>query len=274
VMSMMNTDPDVLSTTGMHLLAGRNFRTGITSDTSTTFLINETAVRRMGWTPEQALGKKFRVWNYNGTIIGVVKDFHFRPLTETINPILFYYAPKESYSWLIVKTKPNKTPEAIATLTQFYKKYEASTAMQYEFVDQGLANQYRSEQKTGQIVLYFSVLAIIVSGLGLFGLSIYTIGQRIKEIGIRKVLGASVSSIVTLLSKDFLKLILIAILIASPVAWYAMHWWLQDFAYKINVGWWIFLVSGGLVIILALLTVSFQSIRAALMNPVKSLRSE
>jgi putative ABC transport system permease protein len=146
--------------------------------------------------------------------------------------------------------------------------------MQYEFVDQGLENQYRNEQKTGQIVLYFSILAIIVSCLGLFGLSIYTIGQRIKEISIRKVLGASVSSIVALLSKDFLKLVLIAILIASPIAWYTMHRWLEDFAYKINIGWWIFLFSGSLVIIIALLTISFQSIRAALMNPVKSLRTE
>jgi putative ABC transport system permease protein len=228
----------------------------------------------MGWTPEQALGKRFSLWQYKGTIIGVLKDFHFRPMTETIDPILFYYAPKDSYSWLLVKTKPNQTPEAIATLGQLYKKYEARTAMQYEFVDQGLANQYRSEQKTGQIVLYFSILAIVVSCLGLFGLSIYTIGQRIKEIGIRKVLGASAGSIVALLSKDFLKLVLIAILIASPIAWYAMHRWLEDFAYKINVGWWVFLLSGSVVIIIALLTISFQSMRAALMNPVKSLRTE
>lgn len=274
VMSMMNIDPDFIPTTGMQLLAGRNYRTGITTDTNTTFLVNETAVRRMGWTPEQALGKQFRLWNYKGTIIGVVKDFHFRPLTETIDPILFYYAPKDLMSGLLVKTKPNQTPEAIASLGQFYKKYEPRTAMQYEFVDQGLENQYRNEQKTGQIVLYFSILAIVVSCLGLFGLSIYTIGQRIKEIGIRKVLGASVSSIVALLSKDFLKLVLIAILIASPIAWYAMHWWLEDFAYKIYIGWWIFLFSGSLVIIIALLTISFQSMRAALMNPVKSLRTE
>jgi putative ABC transport system permease protein len=274
VMSMMNIDPDFISASGMQLMAGRNFRAGITSDTNSTFLVNETAVRRMGWTPEQALGKKFSLWNYKGTIIGVVKDFHFRPLTETIDPILFYYVPKESYAWLLVKTKPNQTPQAIATLGQLYKKYEPRTAMQYEFVDEGLANQYRSEQKTGKIVLYFSILAIVVSCLGLFGLSIYTIGQRIKEIGIRKVLGASVGGIVALLSKDFLKLVFIAILIASPIAWYAMHRWLEDFAYKINVGWWVFLLSGSVVIIIALLTISFQSMRAALMNPVKSLRTE
>jgi ABC-type antimicrobial peptide transport system permease subunit len=273
-MSMMNIDPDFISTTGMQLMAGRNFRPGITTDTATTFLVNETAVRRMGWTPEQALGKRFRLWNFKGTIIGVVKDFHFRPLTETIDPMLFYYEPKDAYSWLLVKTKPNQTPEALAILGQLFKKYENRTAMQYEFVDQGLENQYRNEQKTGQIVLYFSILAIVVSCLGLFGLSIYTIGQRIKEIGIRKVLGASVSSIVALLSKDFLKLVLIAILIATPIAWYAMHRWLEDFAYKIDIGWWVFLISGSLVIIIALLTISFQSMRAALMNPVKSLRTE
>jgi putative ABC transport system permease protein len=273
-MSMINVDPDFISATGMHLIAGKNFRPDATPDTSTNFLVNETAIRRMGWTPEQALGKMFRLWQYKGTIIGVVKDFHFRPLTATIDPMLFYYAPKESYSWLLVKTKPDRAREAIATLEQLYKKHETRTAMQYEFVDQGLASQYRSEQKTGRIVLYFSILAVIVSCLGLFGLSIYTIGQRIKEIGIRKVLGASVSSIVALLSKDFLKLVLIAIFIASPIAWYAMHRWLQDFAYKIDIGWSVFLFSGSVVVIIALLTISFQSIRAALMNPVKSLRTE
>ena len=274
IMSMMNIDPDFIPTTGMQLIAGENFRAGTTPDTSTSFLANETAVRRMGWTPEQALGKTFRLWNHKGTITGVVKDFHFRPLTAAIDPIVFYYAPKESYSWLLVKTKPNQTPGAIAALAQLYKKYESLTAMHYEFVDEGLANQYRSEQKTGKIVLFFSVLAVIVSCLGLFGLSIYTIGQRIKEIGIRKVLGASVGGIVVLLSKDFLKLVLLAILIASPIAWYATQQWLADFAYKIEVGWWIFLISGSIVIVIALLTISFQSILAALMNPVKSLRSE
>jgi putative ABC transport system permease protein len=273
-MSMMNVDPDFISTTGMKLVAGKNFRPGITADTSTFFLINETAVRRMGWTPGQALGKSFRLWNYKGTIIGVVKDFHFHPLTEAIDPMLFYYAPGQSYSCLLVKTKPNRTADAIASFGRLYKKYETSTAMQYEFVDQGLANQYRNEQRTGQIVLYFSVLAIVVSALGLFGLSIYTIGQRIKEIGIRKVLGASVSSIVTLLSRDFLKLVLLAIVIASPIAWYAMQLWLQDFAYKIDVSWWIFLFSGSAAVLIALLTISFQSIRAALMNPIKSLRTD
>ena len=274
VMTNINIEPDFIPATGLQLIAGRNFRPGITTDTSTTFLVNETAVRRMGWMPEQALGKRFRLWGNRGTIIGVVKDFHFRPLTETIDPQLFYYSLKESPSWLLVKTKPGRAPEVIAALGQLYKKYEDRTAMQYEFVDQGLANQYRSEQRTGRIVLYFSVLAIAVSCLGLFGLSVYTIGQRIKEIGIRKVLGASVSSIVTLLSRDFLKLVVMSILIASPIAWYATHRWLRDFAYKIDVGWWVFLISGSMAIVIALLTISFQSIRAALMNPVKSLRSE
>ncbi len=274
VMSIMNTDPDFIRTTGMQLVAGTNFRPGFTSDSNTTFLVNETAVRRMGWTPEQALGKWFRVWNYKGIITGVIKDFHFRPLTASIEPMLFYYDPKESYNTLLVKTKPNQVQEAIANLGLLYKKYDTRTAMQYEFVDEGLASQYRTEQKTGRIVLYFSVLAIVVSCLGLFGLSIYTIGQRIKEIGIRKVLGASVGSIVRLLSKDFLKLVLLGILIASPIAWYAMHKWLEAFAYKIDVGWWVFLITGSLVVIIALFTISFQSMRAALMNPVKSLRTE
>lgn len=274
VMTNMNIEPDFIAATGMQIIAGRNFRPGITTDTITTFLVNETAVRRMGWTPEQALGKRFRLWQYTGAIIGVVKDFHFRPLTATIDPLLFYYNPREPYSCLLMRTKPNQVPEAIAALRHLYKKYESRTGMQYEFVDDGLANQYRNEQKTGRIVLYFSVLAIAVSCLGLFGLSVFTAGQRIKEIGIRKVMGASVSSIVALLSKDFLKLVLMAILIASPIGWYGTHRWLQDFAYKIDIGWWVFLFSGTAAIIIALFTISFQSIRAALMNPVKSLRSE
>ena len=204
----------------------------------------------------------------------MVKDFHFRPLTETIDPLLFYYSLKQAPSWLLVKTAPNKAAEAIAAMGRLYKKYERQTAMQYEFVDEGLANQYRSEQRTGRIMLYFSILAIAVSCLGLFGLSVFTIGQRIKEIGIRKILGASAGSIAALLSKDFLKLVLMAILIASPIAWYATHLWLQDFAYRIDVGWWVFLLSGSAAIVVAAFTISFQSIRAALRNPVESLRTE
>ncbi len=175
---------------------------------------------------------------------------------------------------LLVKTNRAKVREAFFAIAAFYKKYDAQTAPQIDFIDEGLAKQYSAEQRTGNIILYFSILAIIVSCLGLFGLATFTAGQRIKEIGVRKVLGASVISITGLLSKDFLKLVMIAILVATPVAWYAANKWLEDFAYRINIDWWVFIAAGLFAIIIALLTISFQTIKAAIANPVKSLRTE
>jgi ABC-type lipoprotein release transport system permease subunit len=274
VMSHVNVDPDFLSTTGMSLAAGRNFDATSAGDTSRAYLINETAARSMGWTPEQAIGKQFTFWDTKGQIIGVVKDFHFRPMTTGIAPILFRCWPKAYYAGLFVKTKAGRAREAIALIEKTYKKYDQESAPSYEFMDEALENQYRTEQNTARIVLYFSTLAIVVSCLGLFGLATYTAEKRTKEIGIRKVLGASVSHVVLLLSRDFLKLVLLSILIASPIAWYAMHQWLENFAYSTAIEWWIFAFTGLLAMSVALLTVSYQAIKAALVNPVKSLRSE
>jgi len=274
LMTQINIDPDFLSTTGMELVAGRNFNPSIPSDTASAYIINETAAKRMGWTPQEALGKTFTLWSYPGTIIGVVKDFHFRPMTTTIEPFLFHYWPRESCRGLFVKLKANHVHEAIAAIEKLYKKYDQRTAPSYQFVNDVLEHQYRTEQNTGRIVLHFSILAILISALGLFGLATYAAEQRTREIGVRKVLGASVISIVNLLSRDFLKLVCLAILVASPIAWWSMNQWLQDFAYRINIEWWIFLLSGLFAVAIALLTVSFQSIKAALTNPVKSLRSE
>ncbi len=270
----LNADPDFLGVAGMKLAAGRNFDARIATDTSTAYLINETAARSMGWTPAEALGKKIKFWDREGSVIGVVQDFHFRPLTAAIEPFLFHYWPNAYYSHLIVKTTPGQTRQALAAIERFHKKHEHLTALQYEFVDDALENQYRAQQRTGRVVLYFSALAIFVSCLGLLGLATFTAEQRTKEIGIRKVLGASVTSIVTLLSKDFLKLVLVAFVIASPVAWYAAHRWLQDFAYKTDVQWWMFAGAGLLAVGIALSTVSYQAIKAALVKPVKSLRTE
>jgi len=214
LMTQINIDPDFLSTTGMELVAGRNFNQAIPSDTASAYIINETAAKRMGWTPREALGKTFTLWSYPGTIIGVVKDFHFRPMTTTIEPFLFHYWPRESCRGLFVKLKANQIHEAIAAIEKLYKKYDQKTAPHYQFVNDVLEHQYRTEQNTGRIVLHFSVLAILISALGLFGLATYAAEQRTKEIGVRKVLGASVTSIVNLLSRDFLKLVCLAILIA------------------------------------------------------------
>lgn len=276
VITHTNVDPDFLATTGMTLIAGRNFDPSITTDTSSAYLINETAAKQMHWTPQQALGKTFTFWGTKGKIIGVVKDFHYRPLTAAIEPFLFRYWPKDSYNYntLLVKTQPGHTREAIAAIEALYKKHKSLMPPYYAFVDDSLDKLYRTEQRTGRIVLYFSVLAILVSCLGLLGLVTFTAEQRTKEIGIRKVMGATVINIVMLLSKDFLKLIFLSILIASPIAWYAMQQWLSNFAYKIDMEWWMFVLSGTVTIGIALITVSFRSIKAALVNPIKSLRSE
>jgi putative ABC transport system permease protein len=269
-----NIDPGFLNTLGIKLAAGRNFDPKIISDSSSAFLINETAAKRMGWTAEQAIDKKIKIWDAEGKIIGVVKDFHFRPLTAAIEPFIFYYWPKDDYSKLFVKTNPDKTREAISAIETIYKRYEKQAAAEYEFVDIALDNQYRAQQRTGKVVLYFSLLAIFVSCLGLFGLAIFSAEQRVKEIGIRKVLGASVANIATLFSGDFIRIVGIAIIIACPVSWWVMNKWLQDFAYRIEIQWWFFLAAAMIAIVIALLTVSFQAIKAAIANPVKSLRTE
>jgi ABC-type antimicrobial peptide transport system permease subunit len=274
LMTHLNIDPDFLATTGMTLLAGRNFNPAITTDTTSAYMINETAARQMGWTAEESLGKQVSFGDVKGKVIGVVKDFHFRPLTTAIEPLLFRYWPKESVYGLFVKAKANRVQEAIRVIEQIHKKYMVSTSLHYQFVDQMLEKQYRTEQNTARIVLYFSILAILVSCLGLFGLATYTAEKRTKEIGVRKVLGASVAHIILLFSKDFLKLVALSFVIASPLAWYAMNIWLQDFAYSIDIEWWIFLITALLLVSITSLTVSFQAIKAAFVNPVESLRNE
>ena len=279
LMTHLDIDSDFLSITGMTLAAGRNFDPAIISDTASAFLINETAATRMGWTSDQALGKTVNFGKMDGRVIGVVKDFHFRSLAEKIEPLLFHCWPRESSGrsfapGLLVKAKANQVQDAISVIEKTYKKYERKTAPHYQFVDQALQNQYRTEQNTARIVSYFSILTILVSCLGLFGLAAYTAEQRVKEIGVRKILGASIVSIVNLLSIDFLKLIVIAIVIASPVAWWSLNQWLKDFAYKTDIEWWMFVLSGLGVVCIALVTISVQSIKAALTNPIKSLRTE
>lgn len=277
LITQMNVDADFLKTTGMALAAGRNFSTAIASDTSNkfgTYLINETAAKRMGWTPQKALGKKVNFWGLDGTIVGVVRDFHFRPMNVKIEPFIVRFRPKESYFSLLVKTRPAQTQQALADIARIYKKFEPNQPFSYGFVNEDLDRQYAIEQRTGQLLLCFSILAILIACLGLFGLATFTAEQRIKEIGIRKVMGASIANITGLLSKDFIKLILIANGIAFPLAHYGLNHWLQDFEYRIGIEWWIFAVAGISAIGISLLTVSFQAVKAALMNPVKSLKTE
>jgi ABC-type antimicrobial peptide transport system permease subunit len=272
-LTQINVDVDFVETAGMSLAAGRNFDIKRVSDT-TAYIINETAALRMGWTPQDAIGKSVKLWDTQGTVVGVVKDFHFKPITKMIEPIIFHYWPKNSYSGILVKTRPGFNREAILAIGQAYEKFENQAAFAYEFVDQALENQYRAEQNTGRIILFFSGLAIFVSCLGLLGLVTFTAERRTKEIGIRKVLGANVITIVALLSNDFLKLVLIAILIATPLAWWIMSGWLQDFAYRVGLEWWMFVTSGMAAIVIALVTIAWQSVKSAIANPVDSLKSE
>jgi len=271
-------DYDFIPTYGVHIVAGRNFSRDYGTDTAS-FILNEAAVRAVGWkSPQEAVGKNFKYGGQMGHIVGVTNDFHFESLHQTIAPlILVMPTPAQaanSYGYLSIKISGGNIPSALATIKDTWQKFLPELPYQYTFLDENFAKLYEAEQRQGTIFIIFACLAIFIACLGLFGLSAFSITQRVKEIGVRKVLGANVSTIVALLSKDFLKLVLIAAIISFPIAWYAMHNWLQDFAYRINIQWWVFVVAGILAALIALITVSFQAIKAALANPVKSLRTE
>jgi putative ABC transport system permease protein len=268
-------DENYLSTLGIALSQGRNFSKAFPSD-SAAILINEAAVKRFGW--KKPIGQ--RLWTTgNGspethrlyTVVGVVKDFHYESMHQHIAPLIMFYGG-DNYQ-MAIRVATTDMPSLLKTLEGLWKA-QTDTPFSYSFLNERFNRIYESEQRIGQLFSIFASLAVLISCLGLFGLAMFTAQQRTKEIGVRKVLGASVTSVVTLLSKDFMKPVLIAILIASPLAWYAMDRWLQDFAYRINIPWWIFALAGVLSISIALITVSFQSVKAALTNPIKSLRSE
>jgi putative ABC transport system permease protein len=270
----LNVDQDYLVTSGVELIAGRNFDLRMSTDTGKAYIINQTAAAKMGWTPEEALGKSFSLWDHPGQVIGVIKDFHFKSLTDPIDAFVFRFWPTERFQYLLVKLQANRISEAISAIEKVYKKFDPKTTLHYEFLNELVANQYRTQQRSGKVILYFSILTIFISCLGLFGLVTFATEQQFKQIGIRKVLGATVSSIVRLLSADFIKLVLLAILVAVPASVYIMSRWLQTFAYKINLEWWMFMIASSLVLVIAFLTLSYQTVRSAMTNPVKSLRTE
>jgi putative ABC transport system permease protein len=237
------------------------------------FILNESAVKSMGWTNENAIGRKMDLGDSRqGEVKAVIKDFHFASLHQKIEPLVIF--PDTYFNTIMVRLSGKNMPQTLAFLAEKWKVIAPHRPFEYEFMDEEFNRLYTSETRIGKAFSVFAFLAIFLACLGLFGLATFTILQRTKEIGIRKVLGASVSQIVALLSKDFIKLVFIAFVIALPVAWYAMNQWLQDFAYRIDISWWIFALAGILALLIALLTVSFQAIRAALANPVKSLRTE
>ena len=267
-------DYDYIGTMGMKMVAGRGFSRSFITDTTRGMIVNETAVRLLGYTsPEKAIGKRFNQFGGEGQIVGVIKDFHFRSLQEVIKPLTMRLSPK-SGDLLCVKLDGHRIPATIAAIQDKWKVMLPTRPFSYFFLDEVFDKQYRAEDRFGRLFLNFAILAIFISCLGLMGLASYSTLQRTKEIGVRKVVGASVSNIVFLLSKDFLKLVVWAFLVAAPVSWFFVHGWLQGFAYRISAYWWIYAVAGLGAIFVALLTISFQSIRSALANPVKSLRSD
>jgi putative ABC transport system permease protein len=267
-------DFDYINQFKIKMVAGRSFSKEFGTDTTQAMVLNEAAVKMFGYTsPQQAIGKRFKQWGREGKIIGVMKDFHFRSLQQPIKPLTMRIEP-EGNNLVSVNVSAANLPATIASIEKKWKELIPKRPFSYYFLDEFFDRQYRSEERFGKLFLNFAVLAIFISCLGLLGLASHSTIQRTKEIGIRKVLGASTSTIVNLLSIDFLKLVAISSLIAFPLAWFTMHKWLQDFAYRTGVSWWIFVIAGILATLIALFTISFQAIRAAVANPVKSLRSE
>jgi len=276
--TLANIGDDYFETLGLKLLYGRPFPKG-TKD-STGFILNETAIKALGYKPETAIGKRVQ-YDWQGVrhtmyVQGVIRDFNFESLHNNIKPFGFsantIFADKNRYA--IVRLQTTDYAHALTTLKKAWASINPSAPFEYSFLDQDFQRNYEREQRTSQIVIWCTGIAVLIACLGLFGLAAFSAERRTKEIGIRKVLGASVTNVTLLLSGEFIRLALLAILIASPLAWYGMHKWLQNFAYKISISWWMFAVAGGLSVVIALITVSFQSIRTALSNPVKSLRAE
>ena len=270
-----DVDYNYIPTLGIELKSGRNFSKTFSTDSSGV-IMNEAAAKIFGW-EKDAIGHTISNTNNEGQkrtyrVIGVVKDFHFKSLHQKIAPLVMVMG--DNSGAIIVKIKTKDIAGLLAGIKSQWNKYTSQEPFSYSFLDERFNATYESEQKTGKLLGIFAGLTILVACLGLFGLATFTAEQRTKEIGIRKVLGASVAGVVALLSKDFLKLVLLAFIIASPLAWYAMDKWLQDFAYRINLNVWIFLVAALIAVLITIITVSFQAVKAARANPVQSLKQD
>ena len=269
MMYPLGVDKDYIPFFKLELIEGNNF-SGAAND-SAHFILNETAVKESGI--KNPVGKTFRLHEHTGTIIGVVRDFHFASMKQKIEPAILYYNPAGN-SAIFVKTTGKDVDKAIAATQSVWKRYNADQPFSFSFLDAAFENLYRIEQRSGTLVSIFAGIAIFISCLGLLGLAAYTAQVRTREIGVRKVLGSSIGGIIRLLASDFIRLVMIGILIATPLSWYLMHKWLDDFAYRMDLSWTIFSVAGAIAILIAVLTISFQSVKAALANPVNALRSE
>ncbi|MDE3211898.1 MAG: ABC transporter permease, partial [Bacteroidota bacterium] len=272
-------DTRYLETLKIKPVAGRIFSTNYPEDTSGTIILNQTASKTLGFaTPQDAVDKNlhfdFNHKTYDFKIIGVVQDFHFQDLHLPIGPYGFRLNTPPLYNYLIVHLQRGNVDADIKSITGIWHRLNQDEPFDYSFLDKDFDNNYKAEIRLSAIVGYFTAIAILISCLGLFGLSTFSSEQRKKEIGVRKVLGASVPTIVTLLSGDFLKLVLISVVIATPIAWLVMKNWLQGFAYRVQINFWIFLLTGIGVAMIAFLTISYQAIKAAVAIPIESLRTE
>ncbi|MBL7700232.1 MAG: ABC transporter permease [Chitinophagaceae bacterium] len=272
VFPIMHVSDEFFDVMNMTILNGRSFSDDFPADTNN-YVINEKAARVMGYNkPEEAVGKPLKLWDRDGMVIGVVKDFNFKPVQQPIEPMIL-----DKLRWggtVVVRAPAGRTEATIAALQKVHNTFAAELPFSYDFLDQNIANLYQGEQRMGALFNVFAVIGIFISCMGLYGLSAFMAEQRTKEIGVRKVLGASVFNMVYMLSTGFTKLIMVAVVIAVPVAWWAVNAWLDGFAFRIEVNWVIFVLAAVAALLIAWITVSYESVKAALANPVKSLRNE
>lgn len=276
----MTVDHDYVETLGLHVIKGRDFSKEYSTDKSSAFLINSSTAQKMGW--DNPVGKEITLQFYveeqvekKGKIVGMVEDFQYHSLHNSINPVLLHIYNETFYhDYLTVRFSTDRVQNIIAGIEQKWKDFNPSRPFEYRFLDDTFDQMYRSEQQLCKVFNLFALIAVLVACLGLFGLASYSTEQRIKEIGIRKVLRAKVSDILGLLSKDFLKLVMLGFLIAIPISFYLVQQWLDNYARHIDVGFGIFLFVGVVAVAVAMVAVGYQSLRAALVNPVESIRSE
>jgi len=262
---------DFVKTMNIKIAQGRDFSKDFATDSSA-YILNESALKKVGY--KDPIGRSLTFWGKKGTIVGVIKDFHFNSLKVPVNPLILRLGEHDSYGAILVKTEPGKTKQAIATLEKICKPLNPKFPFTYQFSDLEYAKLYTSEEMVGKLANAFAFLAIFISCLGLLGLAMFTAEQRTKEMSIRKVLGANAATVFTLLSREFIILVLAALIIATPLAWIAMDKWLEDYSYHTNLSWWMFVIAGVVAIIITLLTVSFQAIKAAMANPIRALKNE
>jgi putative ABC transport system permease protein len=268
-------DFEYVKTFGLKIIAGRDFSSQFATDTTNSILINRTAAKELGFTPQQAIGKWIKNTvrdNNRRTIIGVIEDFNFLSLKENMDALVI--SPSEDRRVAVIKLKPGNIQAGLTAIKDTYAEVAPIYPFEFSFLDQQFDTTYRNDIRQQTMLSIFSGLAIFIACLGLFGLASFTAAKRTKEIGVRKVLGSSVQNILILISKDLLKPVLLATVIAIPLGYYCMDKWLQSFAYKTPLYWWIFVLAALLTFVIAVVTISFQSLKAALANPIRSLRSE